>query len=132
MKKIFIAFSFIWLTACSDPTPLKSNIEVQINELFGTEFGVIDQVIIQSGEQTLTVLNPEEFLTYLDNAEKITGKEEPKDITITLKTSKGMKEYSKEQSTEQLSFDPGENTLCNDRTCYKVSAKLTSFISTLK
>lgn len=131
MKKLFIALSIL-LTACSDPSPLKSNIEVKINELFDTKFGLIDQVYIHSGEKTLTVLNPEEFLSYLEGAEKVAGEENPSQMSITLKTSGGMKEYSKEQTSEKLSFDPNQNVICNEDSCYKASEEFTELIKSLK
>ena len=131
MKKILSAAIVILLTACSDPSPLKSNIEAELNELFGTDFGVIDQVYIHSGEKTLTILNPEAFLTYLNGAEKVSGEENQQPITITLKTSEGMKEYSKEQTSEKLSFNPDQQILCNEKSCYKVSKKLAELINSL-
>ncbi|MBT2694252.1 hypothetical protein [Bacillus sp. ISL-55] len=131
MKRIFIAFCLL-LTACSDPSPLKSDIEVKINELFGTKFGLLDQVYIQSEGKSLTVLNPREFLGYLEGAEKTAGKEISGPIAIVLKTSSGMKEYSKEQTIEELSFDPDKNMICNEDICYKTSVELADLIDSLK
>jgi hypothetical protein len=128
VKKALVALSIFLLTACGDASPLKSNIEVKINELFDTKFGVIDQVYIQSGEKTLTVLNPVEFLRYLEGAEKVAGEEIPSQMSITLKTSEGMKEYSKEQTSEKLSFDPNQNVICNEESCYKASKEFTKLI----
>lgn len=132
MKKALVALCIFLLTACNDPSPLKSNIEVKINELFGTKFGVIDQVYIHSGEKTLTVLNPDEFLRYLEGAEKVAGEENPSQMSITLKTSEGMKEYSKEQTSEKLSFNPDQNVICNEVSCYKASEDFTDLIKSLK
>jgi hypothetical protein len=127
-KIIFIAV--ILMTACSDPSPLKSNTEVEINELFGTKFGLIDQVYIQSEDKNLTVMNPDEFLTYLADAEKIKGTESTTEIKITLNTSDGKKQYSKEQTSEELSFDRDQNVLCKDKLCYKLSGRFAELIST--
>jgi hypothetical protein len=132
LKKALVALSIFLLTACSDPSPLKSNIEVKINELFGTKFGVIDQVYIHSGEKTLTVMNPEELLRYLEGAEKVAGEENPSQMSIILKTSEGMKEYSKEQTSEKLSFDPIQNVICNEDSCYKTSEEFTDLIKSFK
>lgn len=132
MKKLLVALSILLLTACSDPSPLKSNLEIKINEMFGTKFGVIDQVYIHSGEKTLTVLNPDEFLRYLEGAEKVAAEENPSQMSITLKTSEGMKEYSKEQTSEKLSFDPDQNVICNEESCYKASEEFTDLIKSLK
>jgi hypothetical protein len=130
VKKIFIALCLL-LTACSDPSPLKSDIEVKINELFGTKFGLLDQVYIQSEGKSLTVLNPREFLGYLEGAEKTAGEEIPGAIAIVLKTSSGMKEYSKEQTIEELSFDTDKNLICNEDFCYKTSVELADLIESL-
>jgi hypothetical protein len=132
MKKLLMALSILLLTACGDPSPLKSNTEVKINELFGTKFGVVDQIYIHSGEKTLTVLNPDEFLSYLEEAEKVSGKENPSQMSITLKTSEEMKEYSKEQTLEKLSFNPNQNVICNEESCYKASEEFTELIKSLK
>jgi hypothetical protein len=132
LKKALVTLSIFLLTACGDPSPLKSNIEVKINELFDTKFGVIDQVYIHSGEKTLTVLNPDEFLGYLEGAEKVESEENSSQMSITLKTSDGMKEYSKEQTSEKLSFDPNQNVICNEESCYKASEEFTDLIKSLK
>ncbi|GAM15261.1 hypothetical protein SAMD00020551_3417 [Mesobacillus selenatarsenatis SF-1] len=120
------------LTACSDPSPLKSDIEVKINELFGTKFGLLDQVYIQSEGKTLTVLNPSEFLGYLEGAEKTAGEEITGAIVIVLKTSSEMKEYSKEQTIEELSFVTDNKLICNEDYCYKTSKELADLIESLK
>ena len=132
MKKLFALFCLMWLTACSDSSPLRSNIEVEINKLFGTEFGVVDQVFIQSAGTTLSVLNPEEFLTYMELADEAKGKETSSEITIVLKTSKEMKEYSKEQDAEELSFNSDTNSICNEGNCYKATEELVELIDSLK
>ncbi len=133
MKRIILSVLFICLlTACGDPSPIRSSVEVKYNELFGTKFGVIDQVYINSGENVLTVMGAEEFLSYLDDVKKVKGKEGKKgkgNIIISLKTSDGMKEYSKEQTTEALSYDSIKNVLCNNEECYK-SKSLTKLITT--
>lgn len=131
MKKFFFAINILFLSACSDPSPLKSDIEVKINELFGTEFGIVDQVYINFGDKNLTVINPKELLSYIKDTEKVTSGEENHTISIILKTSDSMKEYSKEQTSEELSYNLDQKVLCNENSCYKVSEELNKLIQSL-
>lgn len=131
MKKFFLAITILFLSACSDPSPLKSDIEVKINELFGTEFGIVDQVYINSGDKNLTVISPKELLSYITDTKKVPGAEDNQAISITLKTSDSMKEYSKEQTSEKLSYNPDQQVLCNENSCYKVSKELNKLIQSL-
>ncbi|WP_347553012.1 hypothetical protein ABFG93_22480 (plasmid) [Pseudalkalibacillus hwajinpoensis] len=129
MKRLIIIIFL--LAGCSDPSPLKSDIEVRYNELFGTEFGVIDQVYVDSNSNNLTVLGAEEFLDYLDGAKKVKGTESKTNIVITLVTSDGMKEYSKKQTSEQLSYDATKNMICNNDSCYTIPSPLKKLIDDL-
>ncbi|RSD29600.1 hypothetical protein [Mesobacillus subterraneus] len=127
MKKILLSVILL-LTACSDPSPLKSDTEVKINQLFGTKFGLVDQIYIKAGDKTLTVMNPVELLAFLEDAEQVKAEEKPGDIKIILKTSEGMKEYSKEQTSEELSFDTEQDVLCNENLCYKLGESFSEMI----
>lgn len=130
MKYLYIVlFTFI-VVACSDPSPLKSDIEVTINECFGTNFGLVDQVSIHSNDEVLTVMNPREFINFLVDSEKVNGKETKGDITIILKTSKGNQQFSKEQSVENLSYH--DNLLCNDQNCYKMGGVFSDYMNSIK
>lgn len=102
---------------------------MKYNELFGTKFGLIDQVYINSGENVLTVIGAEEFLSYLEDVEKLKCKEDEENIIISLKTSDEMKEYSEEQTMEALSYDSTKNVLYNNKECYK-SKSLSELINT--
>jgi hypothetical protein len=73
-------------------------------------------------------MGAEEFLSYLEDVEKIKGKEDRDNIIISLKTSDEMKEYSKEQTTEALSYDSTKNVLCNNKVCYNQKHCQTSLL----
>ncbi|MCM3574724.1 hypothetical protein M3172_16120 [Mesobacillus subterraneus] len=121
MRRLIWIFIILTLTSCSDPSPIKSDIEVRYNELFGTKFGVVDQVYISSEGKQLAFLGSKEFLGYLEDVEEVGLDKYNKDLTITLKTSDEMKEYSKEQTSAELYYDIDKNILCSDKSCYKVS-----------
>ncbi|MCA0987604.1 hypothetical protein [Guptibacillus algicola] len=108
------------ITGCADPSPLRSNIEVAYNQMFGTEFGVMDQVIVKQKEETLAVLGAEEFLELVQEAKESKSRAETFDYTITLQTSEAMKEYSKEQTKEVLTYDSKTKVLCSVKVCYDV------------
>lgn len=131
MKKFSFAINILLLTACSDPSPLKSDIEVKINHLFGTDFGVVDQVYINSGNKNLTVISPKELLSYITDTKKVPGAEENEAISIILKTSDSMKQYSNEQTSENLSYNLDQQVLYNEKSCYKVSKELNELIQSL-
>lgn len=128
MKQLIWILCLLTLTSCSDPSPIKSDIEVRFNELFGTKFGVVDQVYIYSGKEELAFLNPKEFSGYLEGIEEIKKEKYNKDITIVLSTSDGMKKYSREQTSESLYYDLNKNILCNKNSCYKVSESFSNKI----
>jgi hypothetical protein len=82
-------------SGCSDPSPLRSHVEVQINQTFGTKFGLIDQLIIKSlkKNEIVTVLNPEHFSNSLGKMKKVNGRLLKPNYAIYLKTSKESEEY---------------------------------------
>ncbi|GAE48135.1 hypothetical protein JCM21738_5216 [Mesobacillus boroniphilus JCM 21738] len=62
-------------------------------------------------------------MSYLEDVEEVGLDKYNKDMTITLKTSEEMKEYSKEQTSAELYYDIDKNILCSDKSCYKVSSQ---------
>ncbi|WP_377889919.1 hypothetical protein [Alkalihalobacillus sp. R86527] len=110
----------LFITGCADPSPLRSNIEVAVNQMFGTEFGVMDQVIVRQKEETLAVFGAEEFLELVQKAKESKSRAESFDYTIILQTSEAMKEYSKEQTKEVLTYDSNTKVLCSVKVCYDV------------
>lgn len=130
MKRLIGILCLLILTSCSDPSPIRSDIEVRYNKLFGTKFGVIDQVYFYSGEKKLDFIAAAEFLGYLENLKEIEKEEIDKDITILLKTSDGMKEYSKEQTSAKLYYDQQKHIVCSAKSCYKVPDSLAEKMKT--
>ncbi|WP_270181435.1 hypothetical protein [Alkalihalobacillus sp. CinArs1] len=119
-----LIFLFV-LTGCGDPSPLKSNIEVEINQMFGTEFGVMDQVFVQHEGETIAVLGAEEFLEAIRDSSKSSQSKEG-DYAIVLQTSEGMKEFSRKQTREVLSYNSQSQKLCNSSHCYTVPSAFQS------
>jgi hypothetical protein len=120
------------LTSCNDPSPLRSNIEVQINQAFDTEFGMIDQVIVidLNKDETLTVLNPELFSNSLGKMKKIKINKLVPDYSFHLKTSQDNEEYSKQQINATLLYSSEKEIICteNKKVCYETSESLRTFL----
>ncbi|WP_349410046.1 hypothetical protein [Pseudalkalibacillus sp. SCS-8] len=110
-----------------DSTPLRSQTESVINETFNTEFGVIDQIIVQrkNGEdfKTLTVLNSTDFAEKI-NSSLVGDTDQPEsdpDYYVTFKTSESMKEYSKDQSIAEMSYYQSLNIMCYEENCVELN-----------
>ncbi|WP_394603568.1 hypothetical protein [Fictibacillus sp. UD] len=133
MKTKYLLMLFVLLTTgCSDPSPLRSNIEVQINQAFETKFGLIDQVIIKDlkKKETVTVLNPELFSNSLGKMKKIDTHSLKPDYSFFLKTSKESEKYSREQTEATLLYNAKKEIICteNKNVCYETSDSLRTFL----
>lgn len=133
MKLRYLLMILVMLTSgCSDPSPLRSHVEVQINQTFGTKFGLIDQLIIKNlkKNEIVTVLNPEHFSNSLGKMKKVNGRLLKPNYAIYLKTSKESKEYSKEQTEATLLYDSEKELICteNKKLCYETSDSLRTFL----
>lgn len=119
-------------SGCSDPSPLRSHVEVKINQTFGTKFGLIDQLIIKNlkKNEIVTVLNPEHFSNSLGKMKKVEGRLLKSNYAIYLKTSKESEEYSKEQTEATLLYDSEKELICteNKKLCYETSDSLRTFL----
>lgn len=130
-KNLLLLF-VVLLTGCSDPSPLRSNIEVQVNERFGTKFGLIDQVIVNDlkKNEIITVLNPEHFSNSLGKMKEINTPPLKPDYSFILKTSKESEEYSREQTVATLLYSAEKEVICteNNNICYETSESLRTFL----
>lgn len=120
----FITLFIFLLTGCSDSSPIRSDVEVKYNQLFNTKFGVITNVNIMLEKDIVDVINPREFLEYLEDLEKTNTIDIQKDLTIQLSTSNEMKQYSKEQTSSNLYYDTEKKLLCGEEICYLATQKL--------
>lgn len=133
MKLRYLLMILVMLTSgCSDPSPLRSNVEVQINQTFGTKFGLIDQLIIKNlkKNEIVAVLNPEHFSNSLGKMKKVKGRLLKPNYAIYLKTSKESEAYSKEQTEATLLYDSEKELICteNKKLCYETSDSLRTFL----
>lgn len=130
--KFLLLFCFFVLTGCSDSSPLVSNIEVQINQTFGTKFGFIDQVIVKDlkKNETVSVLNPELFSNSLGAMEKITENRLLPNYSFHIKTAEENEEYSRKQTRATLLYSAEKEIICteNQKVCYKASESLKTFL----
>jgi membrane-associated HD superfamily phosphohydrolase len=130
--KILLIICFFVLTGCSDPSSLRSNVEVQINQAFGTKFGLIDQVIVTDlkKKETINVLNPELFSNSLGKMKEITVNKLAPNYLFHIKTTEENEEYSREQTEATLLYSSEKEIICteNKKVCYETSESLRTFL----
>lgn len=120
------------ITACS--SPLKSNVEVMLNKAFGTDFDVMDMIIVQklAGNQyeTKSILNPSDFVTIIAELEstKSIHLEEPS-YKFVLSTTEKMKEFNKKQTEAILLFSPKDDIICYEKKCKKTNETFKDFLN---
>ncbi|WP_132945524.1 hypothetical protein [Tumebacillus sp. BK434] len=108
------------LFGCSDPSPLKSDLEVAINQTFGMQFDYLDHVqVFKVGNNTLESLadikgeNVRGIILTLSKAKLSVEEPLPKTFPykIVLSTSPEGLEYNKKQTTaDLLVYQEGEVT----------------------
>ncbi|MBN3554535.1 hypothetical protein JYA63_09680 [Fictibacillus nanhaiensis] len=135
MKTIYLLLCMLFilfLSGCVDSSPLRSHVEVQINQAFKTKFGLIDHVIVKDlkKNETLTVLNPELFSNSLGSMKRVKIHLLNPDYSLNIKTSKESKEYSREQIKATLLYDSKKEIICtkNKKICYETSDSLRTFL----
>jgi hypothetical protein len=123
--------SLLLITACS--SPLKSNVEVMLNKVFGTDFDVMDMIIVQklAGNQyeTKSILNTSDFVTIvaeLESTESI-PLEEPF-YKFVLSTSEKMKEFNKKQTEATLLYSPKDDIICYEKKCKETNETFKDFL----
>ncbi|MFC5775506.1 hypothetical protein [Ectobacillus antri] len=134
IRFLFVSCTLLILSACQDPSPLRSETEVKFNSLFKTEFGVLDQLIIKKrlengNYDTVSVINPQEMIAELSNSQKASYKDEYNaDYKLLFKTSTEMQKYSKEQTEAIVNYNSTQHILCYKSKCYRASEKMRNFL----
>jgi hypothetical protein len=133
MKRLISIYiiSLLLITACS--SPLKSNVEVMLNKAFGTDFDVMDMIIVQklAGNQyeTNTILNTSDFVTIiaeLESTDSIPLEEPP--YKFLLSTSEKMKEFNKKQTEAILLYSPKDDIICYEKKCKETNETFEDFL----
>jgi hypothetical protein len=119
------------IIACS--SPLKSNVEVMLNKAFGTDFDVMDMIIVQklAGNQyeTKSILNTSDFVTIIAELESTDSipLDEPS-YKFVLSTSEKMKEFNKKQTEAILLYSPKDDTICYEKKCKETNETFKDFL----
>jgi hypothetical protein len=119
------------IIACS--SPLKSNVEVMLNKAFGTDFDVMDIIIVQklAGNQyeTKSILNTSDFVTIIAELESTDSipLDEPS-YKFVLSTSEKMNEFNKKQTEAILIYSPKDDIICYEKKCKETNETFKDFL----
>ena len=130
----FIITSLLIILPTSCASPLKSEVEVVVNETFGTNFDFLDKIDVQrkiaeEEYKLVTKLEPSKMVEFLKDLQtiEVPSNIENADYQLLLYTSEEGMEYNKKQTEATLYYFPDASSLCYETKCIEVDNDLRKF-----